>query len=136
MNKFDIQSQELFDNNIQLFDYPLESIDACCINFDKNNYICINKNKDFTSFDKYWRIEHELEHIKNNALYTCESSKIAIKRREYKANDALVKKHNLATYTADLIKSGLTKWEICEELDLPSDLFDHTLNYIKRKGIM
>jgi hypothetical protein len=136
MNKFEIQSQELYDNNIQLFDFPLDTIDACCVNFDKNNYICINKNRDYSSIDKYWITEHELEHIKTNSFYSVDTSKLSIKRREYKANDALIKKHNLATSTIELIKLGLCKSEICEELQIPLDLFDHIINYIKRKGIM
>ena len=136
MNKYEIQSQELYDNNIQLFDFPLDTIDACCVNFDKNNYICINKNKDINNFEKYWITEHELEHIKNNALYEPNASKLTIRRREYKANDALIKKHNLASSTMEFLKLGLSKSEICEELQIPSDLFDHIINYIKRKGIM
>lgn len=136
LNRYEMQDQELYDNNILLYELPLNTIDACCVNFDKNNYICINKNKDINKFDKYWITEHELEHIKNNALYDSNASKLTIRRREYKANDALIKKHNLATSTIELIKLGLCKLEICEELQIPLDLFDHIINYIKRKEIM
>lgn len=106
---------------------------ACVLR--KKDYICINNNIEISNFEKYWVLEHELEHIKNNAFYYCNSKKKFIKKQEYKANDALVDKFNLASSTLELLKKGYCKWEICEMLEIPDDLYEHTLDYILRKNL-
>ena len=73
----------------------MESVDAFCMRFEKKDYICINKNKNHSRIEKYWLLEHELEHIKNDTFYTCENKRVAIQRRERKTNDALILKHGL-----------------------------------------
>ncbi len=136
MDRYEALDQEIYDNKITLYEYPLKSIDAFCTKFEKKDYICINKNKSFDKFEKYWIVEHELEHIKNDTYYTAESKKQAILRRERKTNDAIIEKFDLATSTLKLIKEGLDSWEICELLEIPLDLYHHILNYIKRKGLI
>jgi hypothetical protein len=135
MDKYDIQDEEIYKYNISLYEYPLEVTDAFCMRFEKKDYICINKNKNFSRLRKYWIVEHELEHIKQDAFYACENKKIAIQRRERKANDALILKHGLVTPVLDCLKHGLDKWEICDYYEIPFDLFDHILDYIKRKEL-
>lgn len=135
LTKYEELAQELFDFNIALYEQPLNTVDAFCTKVDKKTYICINENKHFNNFDKYWITEHELEHIKNNAFYSVQNTKAYIRKREYKTNDAIVEKFDLATSTLSLLKQGLEKWEICEILEIPYDLYDHILNYISRKNI-
>ncbi len=136
LTKYEELAQELFDFDISLYEHPLNTVDALCIKFEKKPYICINKNKNFNKFEKYWITEHELEHIKNNAFYSVQNKKAYIRNQEYKANDAIVEKFDLAASTLSLLKQGLERWEICELLEIPYDLYDHILNYIKRKLII
>lgn len=135
MDKYDMQNEEIYKYNILLYERPLQCVDAFCMRFEKKDYICINNNKNFSKNSKYWMIEHELEHIKNDTFYTCENKKIAIQRRERKTNDALILKHGLVGPVLDCLKHGLDKWEICEHYEIPFDLFDHILDYIRRKEL-
>ncbi len=136
LTKYEELAQELFDFDISLYEQPLNTVDAFCTKIEKKPYICINKNKNFNKFEKFWITEHELEHIKNNAFYSVQNKKTYIRNREYKANDALVEKFDLASSTISLLKQGLERWEICETLEIPYDLYDHILNYIKRKNLI
>lgn len=133
LTKYEELAQELFDNDIELLEHPLDHVDAFCLKYENNPYICINQNKDFSKLEKFWLTEHELEHVKNNAFYSVYNKKTYIRNKEYKANDALVEKFGLATSTLRYLKQGLDKWEICSILEIPFDLFDHIVHYIKRK---
>ena len=135
MNKHEELDQELKNFNITVLGFPLNASKSFCMHFEKKDYICINNSIEISNFEKYWVLEHELEHIKNNAFYNCNSKKKFIKKQEYKANDALIDKFNLASSTLELLKKGYAKWEICELLEIPDDLYEHTLNYILRKNL-
>lgn len=135
ITKYEELDQELYDHNIELIKRDM-SVKAFCTRFDKKSYICINPNACNSKIDEFWTTEHELEHLTNNALYTAVASKATIKAREYKANDSLIKKFNLVEPTIQYIKKGLDKWEICEILEIPYDIFEHIINYIKRKNLL
>lgn len=133
LNKYEILEQEIYDNNISLYEYPLNQIDAFCTKVDTKDYICVNNTKDYSKLEKYWIIEHELEHVKTRSYYTVNSSRQVLLRKERKANDSLIEKFNLASSTFELLAQGLEKWEICELLEITQELYEHIVNYIKRK---
>lgn len=135
LTKYEELTQELFDFNIDLYEQPLNTVDAFCTKINNKPYICLNQNKNFSRFDKYWILEHELEHIKNNAFYSAQNKRAYIRNQEYKANDALVNKFDLASSTLTYLRQGLEKWEICELLEITQDIYEHILNYIKRKRL-
>ena len=136
MDKYEVLDQEVYDSGIKVCDYPLEVCEAFCVKLGKEKYICINSNKDFCKVKRYWLVQHELEHLNNNALYTAGSSKAKIRRAEMKANDALIRKLHLDVQVVECLKCGLDKWEICQELEILPELCDHIFNYIVRKGLL
>lgn len=135
MDKYEELEQELFDSDIALSEYPLESINAFCLKYNNKDHICINKNKNFSNSDKYWIVEHEYSHIRTNSFYTVENSRLSIKRRELKANDDMVTRLNLVASVINKLKQGLEKWEVADELNIPEGIIDYCLSYAKRKKI-
>lgn len=79
-------------------------------------------------------LAHEVEHIKQDALYTIQSPTSYIKEQERKVNDAIIKKYNLDIQVLYYLIKGFDKWEICEHLDITYEIFDATFNYLQRKG--
>ena len=101
--------------------------------FCVGNNICINKN--IADKSKFWVLLHELEHIKLGALYTIDSSERKVKICERKVNDAIIKKYNLDYLVYIFLRNGYGKYDICDTFDLDSEIYDATIDYIKRKGV-
>lgn len=136
MTRNELQLQELYDNDITLDHYPLNNIDALCVNLDNEKRICLNSNKQYSSTSEFWIIEHELSHLETNALYSLNSSARTIKKLERKANDRMILKYDLPNKILNLIKKGYEKDEIREALDLTYDVIDYVIDYLYRKEMM
>lgn len=129
MNRLEVLEQEVCDKNISLY-YKDITLDGFCI----QDNICIKK--DLSQLKKFWVLEHELQHLELGALYTIDSPQRAVAYRERKVNDAIIKKYKLDQLVVQSFKAGLDKWELCFEMELPFELYDATINYLKRKGIL
>ena len=129
LSKLEQLEDEASKEKINIY-YKNISLDGFCI---KDN-ICINKAMCNTK--KYWVLEHEYTHLKLGALYTLESKDIYIKKQERKVNDFIIKKHKLDQEVLACLKRGCDKDEICFGLNLPYEVFDATIDYMYRKGIL
>lgn len=129
MTKLETLEQEAYDNNINVY-YRDITLDGFCI---KDN-VCINKH--LGTVKKFWVLEHELQHLELDQLYTIESTDKQVAYRERKVNDAIIKKYQLDQLVLLSLRNGCDKWETCFECELPFELYDATLNYLKRKGLM
>lgn len=129
----ELQDQELKLNNIEVYERDLKTVEALTVLVDKNYYIGIKKgyNKEFN----YWLIEHELEHIKNKTFYNTSSSEYVINKNERITNDAVILKNGLASSVQELLDKGLSKQEICMQLKIPDELYELTVQLIKRKTL-
>lgn len=127
LSKLEVLEQECMNKNINIY-YRDISLDGFCI---KDN-ICINKNAG--PVKKFWVLEHELTHLELGALYTIDSTDRQVKYRERKVIDHIIKKYNLNYYVLENLKLGWDKWEICEGLEIPYELFDDVIDYLQRKG--
>ena len=127
LSKLEVLEQECMNKNINVY-YKDISLDGFCI---KDN-ICINKNAG--PVKKFWVLEHELTHLELGALYTIDSTDRQVKYRERKVIDHIIRKYNLNYYVLENLKLGWDKWEICEGLEIPYELFDDVIDYLQRKG--
>ena len=129
LSKLESLEQECYNKNINIYYLPI-TLDGFCI---KDN-ICINK--DFGPIHRFWVLEHEFTHLELNALYTLKSSATEVKKQELKVIEHIIKKHKLDYYVYENLKLGWDKWEICEGLEIPFELYDEVIKYLHRKGIL
>lgn len=133
MNNYKLLQAELKQYNISVIDYDFKDIESFTIKSDNQYIIAINKNKSFTELEKYWIIEHELEHIKNGTFYNLNSSTSIVNELETKTNDALIKKLSLdKKYILELIENGNDE-NISQKLKLTNEILEKIKNYIDRQ---
>ena len=121
--------QEVSDKNISLY-YRDTTLKGFCI---KDN-ICISKNLD--NVERFWVLEHELQHLELGQLYTIDSTNRQVAIKERKVNDAIIRKYKLDDLVIKSFQYGLTKWELCHDFEMPFELYDATIDYLKRKGMI
>lgn len=126
---------ELNKRDIKIYDCDLNMSNALAVLVDGKYYIGINKNKNFSECMRFWLIQHELEHIKNGTFYHMNDDKYIINKNERITNDAVITKLGIVTPILESINKGADKWKICSDYDIPSEIYDYCLNYIKRKGL-
>lgn len=126
---------ELDELGIEVIDYEFLTCDAITIIMDGKYYIGITTAKELSIRDRYWLILHELEHIKYGTFYSLNDDKFVINRNEIMTNDSLIMRLGIVNEVMDLLLCNKAKWEICEELDMPYDIYDHCIDFINRKGI-
>lgn len=136
MTRNELQLQHLFINNIALDYFPMEHIEALCVNINNDKRICLNSNKERSSTTEFWMIEHELAHLEADALYKINSKSKYINKLERKANDRMILKFNLPNQVLELLKQGLDIYEICEALELTYDVVDCCIDYLYRKNMI
>ncbi len=136
---FKINYKSLYDEldelGIEVYDYDLKTCNALTVLVDGKYYIGINKNKDFSEMMKFWLIQHELEHIKHGTFYHMNDDKFIINKNERITNDAVITKLGIITPILECMYKGADKWEICSYYDLPFEIYDYCLDYIRRKGL-
>lgn len=125
----------LYNEGIQLDYLPLDTSYAFTIKLDKKHYICLNKNINLTNVEKKCLLEHEYSHIITASFYTVENTRLAIKRRELKANDDMVNRLGLVPKVIDMAKQGIDKWEIAQRLEITEEVVEHCFKYAKRKNL-
>lgn len=125
----------LYNEDIQLDYFSLDTSYAFTIKLEKKHYICLNKDIKFTNAEKKCLLEHEYSHIITDTFYTVENSRLAIKRRELKANDDMVNRLGLVPLVIDMAEQGIGKWEIAQRLEITEDVLEHCFNYAKRKNM-
>lgn len=133
MNNYKLLEAELKQYNISVYDYDFKDIESFTIKTGNQYIIAINKNKNFTELEKYWIIEHELEHIKNGTFYSLSSSATSVNKLETKTNDSLIKKLSLdKKYILELIENGNDE-NISQKLKLTNEILEKIKNYIDRQ---
>lgn len=135
--KIDFESleKELESLDIKVYDYDLKTCNALTLRIEGKYYIAINSNKDFSKLMRFWLIQHELEHIKHGTFYHMNDDKFIINKNERITNDALILKLGLVEPVLEANIKGLDKWEICEGLEIPYEVYDCVIDYINRKGL-
>ena len=66
MRKLEL-SAELKVVNAEVVDYKFKNFESTVVQLNNKYYIGINEN--LSELDRFWILEHELEHIKNKTLY-------------------------------------------------------------------
>lgn len=137
--QFQIDYKSLYDElerlEITVYDYDLQTCNALTVLVNGKYYIGINKNKRFSEWMRFWLIEHELEHIKHGTFYHINDDKFIINKNERITNDALVTKLGLVIPVLEALMTGLDKWEICAEMQIPYEVFDCVVDFINRRGL-
>ena len=128
-------NEEIRTNNIEILEYPFSSINAVSLLIDNKYYIVINSNKEFSKKMKYWIIEHELEHIKNNTMYKIYDKEYIIKLNEVKTDDAVILKNGIVSKVLSMLVDGLDKYEISSYLNVPVNIIDNCIFLINRRRL-
>lgn len=132
MKKIEL-SDELKVINAQVDDRLFKNFESLTIYLNDKYHIGINQN--LPGLDRYWILEHEVEHIKNHTLYTANDDSYTINQKERITNDALVLKFGLPAIIYKLLAAGSTKKEICQELNITENIYNYTYNYIVRNKL-
>lgn len=135
MDKYKLLYAELKQYNIDIKHIDLKGITSFTIKLGNKYYIAINSKLDLTLQDKYWILEHELEHIKNGSFYSIGSSDYEVNAAEQKVNDALIKKLSLDKKMLLLLLDEKTDEEIKNELDISDSLLNDIKPYSDKEFI-
>ena len=111
-------------------DYNFKNFESTVVQLDDKYYIGINKN--LSELDRFWILEHELEHIKNHTLYNPDDDNFTINQKERITNDAMILKLGLPAEVYKLLKAGLNKDEIMSRMKITESVFDYTYTFIIR----
>lgn len=132
--KLELQKQELDLRNIKIYEYDFKTCNAVTLFIDGN--YCIGIKKNITSREKFWLLEHELEHIKSGLTYHINDDKFIINQAERKVNERMILKNQIVSLIYNAVESGMKKDEICEVYSIPSDVYDLAIEHIKKRLIM
>lgn len=125
---------ELHENNVDIFyDEPLSFGNGALIKLETKTGIFVRDG--LTGNEKRAVILHEQAHLETDSLYTFDTSRLAVKRRETKANDYVVKNNIDSEQLKKSLIKGLEMWEIAEEFQVDIETIEHAIKYYKRKGI-
>ena len=133
MKKLEL-SDELKVVNAQIDDQIFKNFESLTIYL--NNKYHIGINKDLPNLDRYWILEHELEHIKNKTLYSATDDAYTINQKERITNDAMILKFGLPSKILKMLESGKNKDEICKELNITEKVYDYSYEYIIRRYLI
>lgn len=125
--------KELKIVNAKVYEYDFKTCNAVVLKKDGYYYIGIRKG--MSELERYWVLEHELEHIKQKAMYQDGDCAYIINKKERITNDALILKLGLPSRVYELLMGKKEKTEICQILGLSDDVFEYTLNYLKRNQL-
>lgn len=131
MNLSKLLNKELETYNAQIYYFEFKKREALTILVDNKYYIGINKS--VPEDKKLWLIEHELEHIRNKTFYSSSSSEYTVNQMEKITNDTMVLKNGLVSSILSLKDKGLNKEDICNQLEIPAEVYDHVIKLINRK---
>lgn len=134
MKSNEILKHELTLSKIKIYEYEFCTCNAVTVFID--GYYCIGIKPNLTSSEKFWILSHELEHIKSGATYHVNDDKYIINQAERKANDRMLARSRLVAPIYKAILAGYSKEEICEMYSLPPEIYDCSVEYIKRNLIM
>ncbi len=133
MDKYKLLEAELLLHNISIVEYDLKQSDSFTIKDKDRYYIVLNKNKNYLDVERYWIIEHELEHIKNGTFYKASSNDYAVNENERRTNDALIKKLALDKKYINSIINDVSIEEFSQRQELTNEIIDNIKNYIDRE---
>lgn len=122
--------KELKIVNANVEEYKFDSFESATLYLNGKYYIGINK--ELSEINRYWILEHELEHIKTKTLYHPDDDKFTINKKERITNDSLVLKFGLPATIYKMLAAGKKKDEIIKELNITKDIYDYSFNYIIR----
>ena len=126
-------NKELKIVNAEICDYKFNSFESSTIYINNKYYIGINEN--ISENERFWILEHELEHIKTHTLYHPGDDAFTINKNERITNDSLVLKFGLPATIYKMLVAGSTKNEIIEKLEITENIFDYSFNYIIRNKL-
>lgn len=135
MNKLECTEQMIYDKEIDLIKCASKHIRAIAFRLsDGYEGIFYNQKLLKTYSDKNTALLHEYYHLEYDAMYSLNDSLQTRKRREYKANKALITKHVPCERLNELIKKGYHKYEIAEEFLLTEEIIDEAIRIYKNMG--
>ncbi len=130
----EIQAHELDLLNIKIYEYDFKTCNA--VTFFMDGFYHIGIKKGIPAGDKYWLLEHELDHIRSGKMYHVNDDKFIINQAEREVNNLMLEKSRLVIPIYNALKKGYSKEQICEMFDLPGDVFDCSMQYLKRRAVM
>ena len=134
MNRIEILIDKIINNDIKYIEYDTKLITAAAIKINKNKAIIVNKNKFKDSKDFYVTLSHEFLHCNHDVFYNMEDSIQTRKRREYKIDKLMVQELVPLNEFKKLLKYGLNKYEISEEMDVTEESVDLAFKIYKNMG--
>lgn len=122
--------------NIIVSNIDTVSVKAASIKSKCDYAIFINKSLLETQAERHSAMAHEYYHIKEDALYTFQDTLRTRKRREYKANKAMIRDLIPVDKLLEKIKKGYLKYEIAEEFCVTENVIDEAVRIYKTMGEM
>lgn len=134
LEKYEELIDYLYNIDIRVHEVDLDSSQAIAIKANNKGYIAVDKKITNTTAKRFI-LEHEYSHFLTDAFYTVDTSRLAVKRRELKANDNMVERMRLVRPVLKALKLGLERWQVADALDIPEYVIEHCISYAKRKNI-
>lgn len=134
LNKlYDIAKKE----NIKIYNWNIEDADGIYLNYDKINVIALNYDNFGTYIDEKCTLAEELGHYYYQATYSLNTSKLEVKRQEYRAKKWQFKTLVPVQKLKELFEKGYKyTYEIAEELEVTEELVKMAYEYYRENNII
>lgn len=136
LSKLEQIEDKIINDGILLSEISTSSVKAASIKSDSNYAIFFDTKKFENSTEEYVALAHEYYHVKENAFYTFDDTLRTMKRREFKANFALIQDLIPVNKLISLLSQNYDKYEIAEELTVTPDLIDTAFKIYTQKGMI
>lgn len=142
MTKLEEIDQKLYDRGITIHNVELATTKAASMrqdsidNEDPGYAIFFNKKMMSCSAEERVAKEHELAHLETGSLYSLDTSLLARKRREYKADKHMIQKIMPIQELKKALTQGLERWEIAEEFDVTEELVKRACQIYKNMEML
>ena len=136
MNSLDYTFQKINDKNIPLYAFPTSEIAAASVKYNQSCSIFYNQTKFETRRELRCALEHECAHCDWDAFYSINDSLQTWKRREYKANKAMIQELVPFVVLLPLLEQQTPIWEIADIFDVTDEVIKLAIKIYKQMNLL
>lgn len=137
MNKLLSLYSRLEEEDIAVFDYPVEIADASTIYLNKQYAIFIDINQYQTAAEEFSALAHEYGHCATGATHAVSSPLDLIEKHEYKADKRAAHDFLDPDELRQAVEEGYTEpWELAERLSVTEEFIKRALYIYQCEGLL
>lgn len=136
LTKLEAIEERIIDKGILLYETSTSSVKTAAIKMDSKCAIFFDVHKFDSITEQVEALTHEYYHVDQDAFYKFDDSLRTVKRREFKANCALVKELVPINEFTMLLSQGYSVYDIAEELGVTVNLIELAYKIYKQKGMI